>query len=325
MKTRQFAALLTFANLILLAACGAGHADISPAPPTFAPTPEPSPFPPTTPSTTTAAGLPKALDLPAPTATFSQPVLQIKKIDTRPGVTMGFAYSFPSNAKIALVLFTGGDGRGAFSVTGNTVKLGGNFIVRTTPSFIQQGFATAIIDVPSDQPNGFSPRFRASMPHAHDISKLIDYLDGQGLRSVYLLGTSNGTLSVAYLGTALHDPRIKGLVLAETTTGSSGPQTQNAIAWRGVPLGSITVPVLMTHNRNDQCTDAQYISAAQLAQRMTGSPKVDFVEVTLVGSPPQSGPCDAQSAHGYFGIEVPVVQAIADWISGKPVPAKIGP
>lgn len=98
MKTRQVAALLTFANLMLLAACGKGPAALSPAPLTFAPTSEPSPFPPAADPTATASVLPKAADPPAAAATFSQPVLQIKKIDTRPGVTMGFAYSFPDNA-----------------------------------------------------------------------------------------------------------------------------------------------------------------------------------------------------------------------------------
>jgi hypothetical protein len=32
------------------------------------------------------------------------------------------------------------------------------------------------------------------------------------------------------------------------------------------------------------------------------------------GDPPQSGPCDALAAHGYFGIEERVSNAIADWI-----------
>ncbi len=61
--------------------------------------------------------------------------------------------------------------------------------------------------------------FRNSPKHAQDIEKAIEFLAGQGLQPVYLVGTSRGTLSVAYLGIALKDERIKGIVLTSSLPG----------------------------------------------------------------------------------------------------------
>jgi hypothetical protein len=60
-----------------------------------------------------------------------------------------------------------------------------------------------------------------------------------------------------------------------------------------------------------------------LKNRLTESPKVDLVAVTG-GIPPASGPCDALSHHGFYGLEQPVVRVITDWLAGKPVPERIG-
>ena len=38
------------------------------------------------------------------------------------------------------------------------------------------------------------------------------------------------------------------------------------------------------------------------------------------GDPPQSGPCEARAAHGYFGIDAQVVDAIVAWIKATPRP-----
>ena len=65
---------------------------------------------------------------------------------------------------------------------GAKFHLGKNFLVRTSPQFVQQGMAVAIADAPSDQPNGMSVGFRNSPEHVQDIRKVIDFLDTQGLK-----------------------------------------------------------------------------------------------------------------------------------------------
>jgi pimeloyl-ACP methyl ester carboxylesterase len=116
-------------------------------------------------------------------------------------------------------MFPGGEGANHFWVREGRIHLGKNFLVRSSPEFVKRGFAIAIVDVPSDRPKGMTDTFRNSPKHAQDIEKAIEFLAGQGLQPVYLVGTSRGTLSVAYLGIALKDERIKGIVLTSSLPG----------------------------------------------------------------------------------------------------------
>ena len=107
------------------------------------------------------------------------------------------------------------------------------------------------------------------------------------------------TLSVAYLGMELQDSRIKGLILTSTVT-----QYVN-----GLRLPQIAFPVLLVHHLDDGCKLCPFREAMALKTKLSGSPKVDFVEVQG-GDPPQSGPCQALSQHGFWGVEDQVVKAI---------------
>jgi hypothetical protein len=41
------------------------------------------------------------------------------------------------------------------------------------------------------------------------------------------------------------------------------------------------------------------------------------------GDPPQSGPCDPQSAHGFWGRDAPVAGAMKAWMLGQEFPREI--
>jgi pimeloyl-ACP methyl ester carboxylesterase len=194
------------------------------------------------------------------------------------------------------------------------VRLARNFLVRTSPEFVKQGFAAAVVDAPSDQAGGMSAAFRTSPAHAQDLIKVIDFLDKQGLKPIFLAGTSRGTLSAAYLATVLADARIKGLVL----TASLGEELSR------LPLQNVTLPVLLVHHKDDACKISPFAGAVRLKGMFSKSPRVDLVEVQG-GLPPESDPCRPMSVHGFLGKETEVVQAIADWLAGRPVPARIGP
>jgi len=239
---------------------------------------------------------------------------EIKAIETRPGVTMRFLfYRPPATPKGVMVMFPGGNGANMFSEAEGKINLGKNFLVRTSPEFVKAGYAIAIVDVPSDQASGMLPGFRNSPQHVQDIARLIDVLGAQGLKPFYLVGTSMGTLSVAYLGMELKDSRINGLVLTSTVTQYVD----------GLRLNRITSPVLLVHHYDDGCKFCPFLEALRLRDRLSGSPKVNFVEVQG-GDPPQSDPCQPLSYHGFLGVEDQVVQVIADWASGKIIPPRIG-
>jgi len=239
---------------------------------------------------------------------------KIVTVPTRAGVTVRVLLETPASPPAAVLLvFPGARGAHLFKERQGRIRLGRNFLVRSSPKFVAQGCAVAIVDTPSDHPDGMSDAFRTSAEHTQDIRRIIDFLDARGLTPLYLVGTSRGTLSVAHLGITLQDKRVKGLVLTSSLGGILS----------GYPLSRITLPVLMVHNRDDGCRVSPFAKALALKSKFSGSPGVDFVEVTG-GAPPQSGPCRALSYHGFFGREDQVVRVITDWVKGKPIPAQVG-
>jgi hypothetical protein len=221
-----------------------------------------------------------------------------------------------------LILFPGGDGKGHFKESDGKIQVSHNFLVRSSQLFVDQGFLVAIADVPSDRRMGMSDHFRMGDEHALDIKKVIDFLTQKWPGPVYLVGTSRGTLSVAYLGAALKDDRISGLVLTSSIGASQGRQMPLNISH--ADLDKITLPVLFVHHREDGCWASTMADALKNQRHLFKAAKTDFIEV-LGGDPPRSNPCEPLSPHGFLGKEREVVAAIADWIRGKPVPKQIGP
>jgi dienelactone hydrolase len=236
-------------------------------------------------------------------------------IDSRSSVTTRLLITIPGgSSKAMLLIFPGGDGTNHFRTSGEQIILGGNFLVRSVPLFRNQGLSTAVIDAPSDRSGGMNGAFRTSINHAQDIQAAIDYLGKQGFGSIYLVGTSAGTLSAGYVPTVIKDTRIKGVILTSSLGSFFASLLGNA------PLDKIAVPILMVHHHDDGCEFSKFQDALTLKGRFS---KVDFVEVRG-GLPPRSIPCEAMSYHGYLGMEEPVVQVITDWIAGKSAPPLIG-
>ena len=74
---------------------------------------------------------------------------------------------------------------------------------------------------------------------------------------------------------------------------------------------TIKIPVLIAHHVSDQCESTPYSDAARLSDK--------YPLITVYGgAPPQSGPCDAFSAHGYLGKEAETVEQIVNWMLKKP-------
>ncbi len=231
---------------------------------------------------------------------------EIKTVDTRPGVTVKVLLATPAKeSRKVLVMFPGGRGNNQFGEKSGRIRLGRNFLVRTTPSFVEKGLAVAVVDVPSDHRQGMDDDFRASSRHQEDIDKVLLFLAAQGYESMYLVGTSKGTISVAYLAGTLQNDRIKGVVL------TSSMSYNRFLRW--LPLDQVRYPVLIVHHKNDGCPHCPYSEALGLKEKLPGSPRVDFIPVEG-GEPPRSGPCNALSAHGYLGVEDHAVQAICDWV-----------
>jgi pimeloyl-ACP methyl ester carboxylesterase len=131
---------------------------------------------------------------------------------------------------------------------------------------------------------------------------------------IYLVGTSRGTLSAAFVARDLGRD-IAGVVLTSTMFGSSNARRQ-APTLRGFDYGAIQTPLLFVHHRQDGCEHTPYASAASMA------PRYELISVSG-GKAAESGPCEPYSAHGYFGREAPTVDAIAAWMLKRPFPNQL--
>ncbi len=240
----------------------------------------------------------------------------IEIVPTRAGVTVRlFIIKANSKPTTALLLFPGADGSKHFGERDGRFWVSNNFLMRSARDLATAGYIIVAVDVPSDQSNGMSDQFRTSPQHAKDVRKIIAYLkEKHRVTSLYLVGTSRGTISVAYLASVIDDPLLQG----EIMTAVFPPADLG-----GVDFGEIDDPVLIVHHVYDQCRVTPYHGAVDLKNRLTESPRVDLVGVTG-GIAPASGPCDALSNHGFYGVEQPVIRVITDWLAGKPVPERIG-
>lgn len=239
-------------------------------------------------------------------------------IPTRPGVTLDILVMRPDHdpgKHEVLILFAGGNGAMPFRLTDDGSVYGWNFLVRSADRFIRQGLSIVVVSPPSDHATGMNIAFRESREHADDIAALIAHLDKLGFSRVFLVGNSRGTISAAALAARIKDSRIRGVILTSTLDYDN--------FMNDIPLEQIRVPVLMVHHREDICQVSPLPEALRTMKQLKNAASVDFVEVDGGAFYARSAPCDNLSAHGFFGIEDKVVRLIADWVSGRKVPARI--
>lgn len=231
---------------------------------------------------------------------------EVRTIPTRDGVTMDFLLRSKGSVidKTAVILFSGGDGGRPFRLEADGRVKGGNFLVRSSKDFAQE-FLAVIVASPSDQASGMDDDFRKSAEHATDITKLMEYLSGQGVERFYLIGTSRGVLSVAALATKIQNTKLKGIVL------TSSLEYTKFMRW--IPLNTIKLPVLMVHHVDDACKICSLDEAMRTRDVLLKTTTVEFIEISG-GDMPKSGPCDPLSPHGFFGVEEKTVKPIVEWI-----------
>jgi hypothetical protein len=255
-------------------------------------------------------------------AAAAQAAATLASIQTPRGVTQKFILMTPDGPPAAaVILFAGGHGRlGLTSAT--TMQWGAqNFLVRSRAQFVAHGFMVAVVDAPSDRPNGMNAIFRMSAPHRGDIAAVAAHLRKQAAVPVWLVGTSMGTFSAAAGAIA---GGTDGLVLTSTIT-RARPDWDIARSHKdgvaSMALPQVAVPALIVAHKSDACTLTPPGDVAKLRARLSGSRRLEAAMIAG-GTPPQSEPCEALSPHGFHGVESEAVDAIARFITAPASPSR---
>jgi dienelactone hydrolase len=185
--------------------------------------------------------------------------------------------------------------------------------VRSRQLFADQGFVVAVVDAPSDrQTPPFLGGFRQRPEHAADVKAAIAWLREQspGL-PVWLVGTSRGTQSVAYLATELAGADAPdGIVLSATILTDDKGRPVPAM-----PLGKIRIPVLVVHHEQDGCMHCAFADIPALMGKLGNAPRKQLL--AFKGGDNRGDPCEALAYHGFNGLEREVVQQSAAWLLAK--------
>ena len=244
---------------------------------------------------------------------YADTAQQVVDLQTRPNVTQRMVVLTPPEPKATVILFSGGDGGLGIYPNGSLQRGNGNFLVRTRQLFAAQGFLVAVVDAPSDRQGGnWLQGFRQTSEHVADIKAVIAWAREQAKIPVWLVGTSRGTQSAAYVATELAggNDGPDGLVLTSTILTDKKGRPVPAM-----PLDRLHIPVIVAHNKDDACKLCDYSRIPSMMDEFTNVPRKQLL--TFSGGKSEGDPCEAFSYHGYNGIETDVVNQVSAAILQK--------
>lgn len=272
--------------------------------------------------------------LPAPASLAQSPTTlpaaacgEVMTLATHDRSTTRYAFAPPTGTApggpVALVLLPGGPGFANLDDQGCARLLRGNSLIRSVPLFTAAGFATALVDAPSDHhvDEGLGG-FRTAAAHAEDLGKVIAEVRARTKGAVWIVGTSRGAISAVNAASRLTGPSAPdGVVL---TSALMAGQPRARIPWVtqsvfDLPLEAIRVPVLVVGHAADTCIRSPPNLMGNVTARTNGAREQ---VVTVTGGPgsrstgPSVDVCEGRTPHGFVDQEEEVVAGIARFVRG---------
>lgn len=241
-----------------------------------------------------------------PVGAVAQTVIDIP---TRPEVTQRLLLIPAANPDATVILLAGGHGGLGIFPNGSFRWGEGNFLIRSRQLFADQGLNVVIVDAPSNRQSApYLAGFRQTPEHTADIGAVIAWIRAQGKGPVWLIGTSRGTQSAAFLATRLVGREgPDGLVLTATILKDNKGRPVPAM-----PLEQLTLPVLLVHHEQDGCSHCAYADLPELQAKLRHLPRTALL--SFQDGANRGDPCEAYAYHGFNGLEKEVVTQIAAWI-----------
>ena len=190
----------------------------------------------------------------------------------------------PKAVRASVILLPGGSGAIQAGDHGDINGLLGNQLVRTRNAYAARGLAVLVADVNTD------------------LAAAVDYMAAIK-RPVTVIATSRGTQRAAE-GIA-RGARPDALVL---TSGFLSPESGSSSNVMSILGSAQALPrTLVIHHRNDGCKFTQPAGVAPFIRWTGGRARVSW----LSGGADAGEPCEAQSHHGFNGLDGQVVSLAA--------------
>jgi hypothetical protein len=216
----------------------------------------------------------------------------------------------PGQPKATLILFPGGDGLVRLGPDGS-IGAGGNFLVRSRIHWVEQGYAVLLPDVPADSSSLMGRRQGDS--YAGAVAALVNYARQVNKAPVWLIGTSQGTNAAVNGASHMTHGEIAGVVLTSSLTrpGKAADLKETVF---DANLAAIDVPVLIVSHSDDSCILSPPGDDGRIQAALIASPHVETMMISG-GKPAASAACEAQSPHGFYGVEIDAIQRMGAWIA----------
>ncbi len=223
----------------------------------------------------------------------------------------------PAQSAGSVILLAGGHGNLQISPQGKIGWGAGNQLVRTRAEYAKAGFAVLVPDVAPDLKlpgGGVRQGARYSREWGEDIGSLVGYMRRMK-EPVTVVATSRGAVTA---GVALKEAekftRPDAMVLTAPMLMKVENQPSFQMAADNRPEKARAIPMLVIAHRKDACS----YTNADVIKRFEDWMKGGKLEVTWLDGPQGTGdPCEAQSAHGFFGIDGQVVRTVTGWIKAR--------
>lgn len=242
---------------------------------------------------------------------------ELVSLPTRAGVTSSYWWMPRDNAKANLILLSGGSGGIGYR---NGMPQSNNFLIRSRDYFVMNDaktndakntFNVALLGNASDM-RQLNPALRAQPEHIQDIAAVVAHIRTKSSAPIWLVGTSQGTISAAAAAIELGD-KVDGMVLSAAYTAFKTPTSVPQLA-----IDKISVPVLVVFHEKDSCKVTRPDEAKYIIDKLKHA-RVKKLMLLSGGQNPTGDECEALHWHGFIGAEAQAAKTITDWVL-NPVP-----
>jgi pimeloyl-ACP methyl ester carboxylesterase len=225
----------------------------------------------------------------------------------------------------SVVLLAGGNGVLNLNPSGDIRDAQGNFLIRSARRFLKAGLNVAMLDSEPAflAPDGLTNQ-RLTQAHADHLAQVIAAVRNKWPgKAVWLVGTSNGTLSAFNAAARLTgSARPTGIVLTSTVTRSDSGGEMGNVLVATPSLASITVPTLVLWHQKDSCPLTPPSDVLAIYNGLTSLTPAKKLSKMVKGGLPNIAvtACGAFHYHGYNGVEQAAVTEIVKFIKSQPPP-----